>query len=126
MPMPGRSFSAYQDFLRHVLVDDVDGVKIITLRRPDALNALHDEMTDEILDVIRKYEGNNDVSGFVIIGYGTRAFCAGADIGRFTGILGMAFAFSIGGTVQVYVYRILGLDWFRERVRASSGRSGSD
>ena len=30
----------------------------------------------------------------------------------FTGILGMAFAFSIGGTVQVYVYRILGLDWF--------------
>jgi len=92
MPMPGRSFSAYQDFLRHVLVDDVDGVKIITLRRPDALNALHDEMTDEILDVIRKYEGNNDVSGFVIIGYGTRAFCAGADIGRFTGMLGNAKA----------------------------------
>lgn len=30
----------------------------------------------------------------------------------FIGILGMAFAFSIGGTVQVYVYRILGLDWF--------------
>ncbi|TAM40363.1 MAG: nitric-oxide reductase [Burkholderiaceae bacterium] len=30
----------------------------------------------------------------------------------FAGILGMAFAFSIGGTVQVYVYRILGLDWF--------------
>ncbi len=30
----------------------------------------------------------------------------------FTGIMGMAFAFSIGGTVQVYVYRILGLEWF--------------
>ncbi|MEO7067931.1 MAG: cbb3-type cytochrome c oxidase subunit I, partial [Rhodanobacter sp.] len=30
----------------------------------------------------------------------------------FIGILGMAFAFSIGGTVQIYVYRILGLDWF--------------
>ena len=26
--------------------------------------------------------------------------------------MGMAFAFSIGGTVQVYAYRILGLDWF--------------
>lgn len=92
MPMPRRPFSAYQDFLRHVLVDDVDGVKVITLRRPDALNALHDEMTDEILEVIRKYEGNDDVSGFVIIGYGTRAFCAGADIGRFTGMLGNAKA----------------------------------
>jgi len=32
------------------------------------------------------------VSGFVIIGYGTRAFCAGADIGRFTGMLGNAKA----------------------------------
>lgn len=30
----------------------------------------------------------------------------------FIGVLGMGFAFAIGGTVQVYVYRILGLDWF--------------
>ena len=30
----------------------------------------------------------------------------------FVGVMGMAFAFSIGGTVQVFVYRILGLDWF--------------
>jgi nitric oxide reductase subunit B len=30
----------------------------------------------------------------------------------FTGVLGMGFAFAIGGTVQVFVYRILGLDWF--------------
>ncbi|GIK33718.1 MAG: hypothetical protein AMXMBFR45_23830 [Gammaproteobacteria bacterium] len=30
----------------------------------------------------------------------------------FTGMLGLCFAFAIGGTVQVYVYRTLGLDWF--------------
>ncbi|KKN86107.1 hypothetical protein LCGC14_0271440 [marine sediment metagenome] len=30
----------------------------------------------------------------------------------FTGMLGLAFAFAIGGTIQVYVYRTLGLDWF--------------
>lgn len=30
----------------------------------------------------------------------------------FTGMLGIAFAFAIGGTVQVFVYRTLGLDWF--------------
>ena len=30
----------------------------------------------------------------------------------FTGILGIAFAFALGGTVQVFVYRALGLDWF--------------
>lgn len=30
----------------------------------------------------------------------------------FIGMLGMAFAFALGGTVQVFVYRTLGLDWF--------------
>ncbi len=30
----------------------------------------------------------------------------------FTGMLGLCFAFAIGGTVQVFVYRTLGLDWF--------------
>ncbi len=30
----------------------------------------------------------------------------------FVGILGIAFAFAIGGTVQVFVYRTMGEDWF--------------
>lgn len=30
----------------------------------------------------------------------------------FTGMLGLGFAFAIGGSVQVFVYRTLGLDWF--------------
>jgi len=90
MPMPKSAFDAYQSFLRHILVDDIDGVKIITLRRPEALNALHDEMTDEILSVIRRHEKDPKVTGFVLTGYGTRAFCAGADIGRFVDLLGNA------------------------------------
>ena len=92
MPMPERPLADYQRFERHVLVDDLDGVKVITLRRPEALNALHDEMTDEILAVIRRHEGDDAVAGFVITGYGTRAFCAGADIGRFPSMLGDADA----------------------------------
>ncbi|CAG4882825.1 3-hydroxyacyl-CoA dehydrogenase [Georgfuchsia toluolica] len=88
MPMPKRPFAAYQNFLRHILVDDLDGVKVITLRRPEALNALHDEMTDEILSVIRRFEKDSRVIGFVLVGYGNRAFCAGADIGRFVDMLG--------------------------------------
>ena len=92
MPMPGRALAHYQAFLRHVLVDDVDGVKVITLRRPEALNALTDEMTDEILGVVRAFENDDRVHGFVLTGYGTRAFCAGADIGRFPSMLGDAQA----------------------------------
>ncbi|MBI4987364.1 MAG: enoyl-CoA hydratase/isomerase family protein [Rhodocyclales bacterium] len=92
MPMPKRPLPAYQDFWRHVLVDDVDGVKVITLRRPEAMNALHDGLTDEVLAVIRKFESDPAVKGFVLAGYGARAFCAGADIGRFPSMLGDAEA----------------------------------
>ena len=61
---------------------------IITLRRPDALNALHDEMTDEILAAVERAEADAAISAIVITGYGTQAFCSGADIGRFPALLG--------------------------------------
>ncbi|MFO1284680.1 MAG: 3-hydroxyacyl-CoA dehydrogenase NAD-binding domain-containing protein [Burkholderiales bacterium] len=88
MPTPGRPLADYTRYRRTVLVDELDGVKVITLRRPDALNALTDEMTDEILEVILQHEADPAVRGFVVTGYGTRAFCAGADIGRFPSMLG--------------------------------------
>jgi enoyl-CoA hydratase / 3-hydroxyacyl-CoA dehydrogenase len=100
MPAARREPAAYLPAERHVLVDEVSGpesqsgasVVVITLRRPEALNALHDELTDEILAVIRRREADPKVAGFVIVGYGTKAFCAGADIGRFPSLLGDAQA----------------------------------
>ncbi len=88
MPGAQRPLRAYQDFHRFFLVDELDGVKIITLRRPEALNALHDEMTDEILALLKQYEDDPHTTGFVITGYGVSAFSAGADIGRFPSMLG--------------------------------------
>src|SRR5690606_23070162 len=82
MPTPKRALADSRRFDRDVIVDGLAGVKVIPVRRPEALNALHDEMTDEILAVIRRHENDDAVAGFVITGYGTRAFCAGADIGR--------------------------------------------
>jgi enoyl-CoA hydratase/3-hydroxyacyl-CoA dehydrogenase len=88
LPLPQKPLDHYQKFYRYVLVDDVGDVKLITMRRPEALNALHDELTDEILDVIRQFENDSNVNGFVLTGYGPRAFSAGADIGRFPSMLG--------------------------------------
>ena len=88
MPGPQRPLHAYQDFHRFILVDELDGVKIITLRRPEALNALHDDMTDEILALLKQYEDDPQTRGFIITGYGVAAFSAGADIGRFPSMLG--------------------------------------
>ena len=88
MPGPRQPLRAYQDFHRFILVDELDGVKIITLRRPEALNAIHDDMTDEILALLKRYEADPHTHGFVITGYGVAAFSAGADIGRFPAMLG--------------------------------------
>ena len=87
-PGPQHVLASYQDFKRFVLVDDMEGVKIITIRRPQAMNALNDEVTDEILDVLTRYENDPAVRGFIITGYGTAAFSAGADIGKFPAMLG--------------------------------------
>jgi enoyl-CoA hydratase/3-hydroxyacyl-CoA dehydrogenase len=87
-PGPESPFSSYLEFHRYVLVDDVDGVKVITLRRPEALNAISDEINTEVLSVLKKYAPDPAVKGFVITGYGARAFSAGADIGKFPQTLG--------------------------------------
>ncbi|MFO1408922.1 MAG: 3-hydroxyacyl-CoA dehydrogenase NAD-binding domain-containing protein [Steroidobacteraceae bacterium] len=92
--MPGRlrPLEAYTDFRRYILTDDVDGVCVITIRRPEALNALHEELTGEIAAVLAERMGDARTTGFVITGYGRRAFSAGADIGRFPTMLGDAAA----------------------------------
>jgi enoyl-CoA hydratase/3-hydroxyacyl-CoA dehydrogenase len=92
--MPGMvgDYSSYQDFRRSILVDEMEGVKIITIRRPHLMNALNDTVNAEILEVLEENETIPSVEGFVITGYGDRAFSAGAEIGRFLDALGNAEA----------------------------------
>jgi enoyl-CoA hydratase/3-hydroxyacyl-CoA dehydrogenase len=87
-PQAKKPLSTYQDFKRYILVDEIDDVKIITIRRPQAMNALSDEINDEILTVLKENIDDPSIKGFVITGYGNNAFSAGADIGKFPQILG--------------------------------------
>jgi enoyl-CoA hydratase/3-hydroxyacyl-CoA dehydrogenase len=91
-PQAKKPFAGYQEFRRFILVDEIEGVKIITLRRPQAMNALNDQLTDEILAVLKQYAGDPAVKGFIITGYGSAAFSAGADIGKFPQMIGSAEA----------------------------------
>lgn len=90
--LPGLSvigqLPAMINFKQYILVDRLDDVVLITIRRPAQMNALTDRVTDEILSVLQEYADDPAVTGFVITGYGTRAFCAGADIGKFPEMLG--------------------------------------
>jgi enoyl-CoA hydratase/3-hydroxyacyl-CoA dehydrogenase len=87
-PKPTKPIEQYLDFPRDILVDQMDGVTILTMRRPQAANALSDKTCNEILAELKKGEADPSVKGFVITGYGPKAFCAGADIGGFVATFG--------------------------------------
>lgn len=54
-------------------------VSVLTLRRPEALNALSFQIIDEIAEALDQVEGA-DTRFLIVTGEGDRAFCAGADI----------------------------------------------
>jgi enoyl-CoA hydratase/carnithine racemase len=54
-------------------------VLVITLNRPDKLNAYTGAMGSEIEDAFRKADADDDVRAIIVTGAG-RAFCAGADV----------------------------------------------
>ena len=58
-----------------------DGVAVVTLDRPDVLNAFDDTMTAELADVWRRLRVDDDVRAVVVTGSGEKAFCTGLDRG---------------------------------------------
>ena len=57
-----------------------DRVAIITLNRPEVLNALNFQLVRELDEAITEMEQDEGVGAIVITGMGERAFSAGADI----------------------------------------------
>src|SRR5437868_3863084 len=62
-----------------VLVEKDDGVAVVTLNRPESLNALDSEMLDTLPGVLRTLAEDPDVACVVLTGSG-RGFCAGGDL----------------------------------------------
>jgi enoyl-CoA hydratase/carnithine racemase len=56
-----------------------DGVALITLNRPEARNALSDQLTPALRRMIRRCGDDSNVGALLITGAGT-AFCAGGDV----------------------------------------------
>jgi enoyl-CoA hydratase len=63
----------------HILVEKEDGVGIITLNRPDKLNAMNRKLSSELRDAVKVMDADDGVGCIVITGAG-RAFSAGGDI----------------------------------------------
>jgi enoyl-CoA hydratase/carnithine racemase len=64
----------------HILVDAEDGVGVLTLNRPDKLNAMNRRLSSELHDAVKRMDADDTIGCIVIIGAGDRAFSAGGDI----------------------------------------------
>lgn len=62
-----------------VLIEQRDGVRYITLNRPDALNALNFQLIDDLLASLEECSGDEEVRAVVLAGAG-KAFCSGDDL----------------------------------------------
>ncbi len=64
----------------YVLVEKSEGVAILTMNRPDQLNAMNDELSIELHDAVTRMSADDEIACIVITGAGNRAFSAGGDI----------------------------------------------
>jgi enoyl-CoA hydratase/carnithine racemase len=64
----------------YILVEKTDGVAILTLNRPEKLNAMNNQLTTELHDAVQHMSEDDDIGCIVITGAGNRAFTAGGDI----------------------------------------------
>jgi enoyl-CoA hydratase len=60
-----------------------NGVLVITINRPDKLNALNRQTMEELHEALVEAENQNDIRAVIITGAGSKAFVAGADIAEF-------------------------------------------
>ena len=62
-----------------ILYDLEDSVLLITMNRPEILNAFNRDMMAEMIDALDKADADDNVRAIIVTGAG-RGFCAGADL----------------------------------------------
>ncbi|WP_197969944.1 enoyl-CoA hydratase/isomerase family protein [Mesobacillus harenae] len=69
--------------MEHIMVNTENGVRTLTLNRPERLNAVNDKLSGEIIQAISEASADDEVRVIVITGSG-RGFCAGLDLSDFS------------------------------------------
>jgi enoyl-CoA hydratase len=61
-------------------------ILVITINRPDKMNAINKDVMQELGEAIEELQSNPEIKSAIITGSGAKAFVAGADISQFTGL----------------------------------------
>ncbi len=100
---------------------DENGLMVITLDRPKAMNAFTARMMHEMCDALDRADADDGVRAVIITGQGDRAFCAGADLSEGDKTFNYEARQDEGGKPSVR--REDGsINWSDEQVRDSGGR----
>jgi len=69
--------------LENILFEDEAQIRLITINRPNQLNALNKATIEELSSLLDQTESDDSIRVVIITGSGTKAFVAGADIKEF-------------------------------------------
>jgi len=70
--------------LENILTEIKNNVLVITINRPDKLNALNKQTIEELHELLVDAENDKSIRALIITGSGQKAFVAGADIAEFS------------------------------------------
>jgi enoyl-CoA hydratase len=70
---------------QYILVERDDPIAVVTLNRPDKLNALNWALMSELADALEALDSDQAIRCIVLTGAGDTAFAAGADIAEMSG-----------------------------------------
>ncbi len=80
---------------KNIRVERIDGLAVVTIDRPDKLNALNDQTKTELESCFASLKSDGTVSAVVLTGAGEKSFVAGTDIDELLpldAVTGEAFA----------------------------------
>lgn len=72
--------------LQNVRIEDSEGIRVIFVHRPKALNALNEQTLNELLDVLKDTAESTMIGACILTGSGEKSFVAGADIAHMSTI----------------------------------------
>ncbi|PWJ93057.1 enoyl-CoA hydratase/carnithine racemase [Mesorhizobium loti] len=102
-----------------VLNETSDGIAILTLNRPEKLNALNYALIDRLLAILDDIEVDDGVRAVILTGAGERAFSAGGDIPEFAASVALGVDVAIRDFVMRGQRLTARLEAFRKPVIAA-------
>lgn len=84
--------------MENLKINPSEGILIVTISRPDALNALNLKTLSELITVLQQTYQQPEIKGIILTGDGEKAFVAGADIKELSALSHeQAYAFAQNG-----------------------------